>query len=48
MQTVYLFAWIMILRIDEALSLTFENINSLPSERMFLSSYMDMCSLLMS
>jgi hypothetical protein len=35
MQTVYLFAWIMILRIDEALSLTFENIDSLPSERVF-------------
>ncbi|KAF8549923.1 hypothetical protein OG21DRAFT_1382988, partial [Imleria badia] len=33
--TVYLFAWIMILRIDEALSLTFENIDSLPSEHVF-------------
>ena len=38
MQMVYLFAWIMILHIHEALSLTFENINSLPSEPMSLSS----------
>ena len=40
MQTVYLFAWIMIQHIDEALSLTFENIDSLPSEHMFPSSQM--------
>jgi hypothetical protein len=32
-QAVYLLAWLMMLRIDEATSLTFESINKIPGER---------------
>ncbi|KAJ7583766.1 hypothetical protein C8J56DRAFT_711770, partial [Mycena floridula] len=33
--TAYLFAWLMMLRIDEALSLRFESINKIPGERTY-------------
>ncbi|KAF8837494.1 hypothetical protein BDN67DRAFT_1013820 [Paxillus ammoniavirescens] len=39
--TMYLFAWMMVLRIDEALSLAFENIDAIPRERRYFDVTMD-------
>ncbi|KAG2047481.1 hypothetical protein BDR06DRAFT_1030837 [Suillus hirtellus] len=34
-QTVFLFAWLLVLQVEEALSLTFESIDALPDERAY-------------
>jgi hypothetical protein len=39
-KTIFLFAWLLVLRVEEALSLTFESIDALPNESVyFLSVY---------